>query len=146
MKGIFRSMMIIVTLSMFSCVSIAPIISFVDYSHYTSNGMFLTESNSVNFSYEPIGSINVLLYPGYTVERKQEVSGAKKEKGDDVYYSPNPVATRFKGSTIQEALRLVVEQAKDRGANAIINLKCEYVPGYKYTPPGWHVSGMAIKK
>jgi hypothetical protein len=139
-------MAFILTFSLTSCISITPVVSFVDYSQYSANGMFLTESNSVNFLYEPVGSINVLLYSGYTVDNKQEASEVKKEKGDDIYYSPNPVATRFKGSTIQEALRLVVEQAKDRGANAIINLKCEYVPGYKYTPPGWHVSGMAIKK
>jgi hypothetical protein len=123
-----------------------PVVSFVDYSYYNNNGMFLTESNSVNFSYEPVGSINVLLYSGYTVEKKSESSASKKDKGDDVYYSPVPGAAKFKGSPIQEAIRLAVDRAKEGGANAIINLKLNYVSGYKYTPPGWHVSGMAIKK
>lgn len=130
-----------------SCVIYSPLVSFVDYSTFNDNGIFLTESNSVNFTYEPIGSINILFYSDYTVKKKQETSGIKNEKGDDIYFSPTSRALKFKGSTaIQEALRLTVEQAKIKGANAIINLRYEYVPGYKYTPPGWHVSGMAIRK
>lgn len=141
-----KLLLIILVFALASCATYSPLVSFVDYSIYNSQGMFLTESNSVNFKYEPVGSINVLLYSGLANEKKQEQVIDKQEKGDDVYFSPMTGAMKFKGSTIQEALRLAVEQAKIKGANAIINLRYEYTQGYKYTPPGWHISGMAVKK
>lgn len=138
--------LLIIVFALASCAIYAPLVSFVDYSTYNKEGIFLTESNSVSFSYEPVGSINVLLYSGYTVEKKTEVTGVKKEKGDDVYFTSNPRALKFKGSTILEALKLAVDQAKNKGANAIINIRYEYVPSFKNTPDGWLISGMAVKK
>lgn len=51
-----------------------------------------------------------------------------------------------KNATAQGAIGLAIEQAKEKGANAIINLKYEYIPSYKNAPYGWAVTGMAIKK
>lgn len=40
----------------------------IDYSRYTSQGFFITESNSVSFDYKPIGSVVTV------------VKGTKKKK------------------------------------------------------------------
>lgn len=130
-----------------SCVTYTPLVSFVDYSSYNSEGIFLTESNSVSFKYEPVGSVNVILYSGFANEaKKAPMIEDKKEKGDDVYYSTNNGRLKYKDATIQEALRLAVENARNKGANAIINIRYEYVPAFKNNPDGWHMSGMAVKR
>ena len=97
-----KLVLIIVVITLASYETFFPLVSFVDYSSYNDDGIFLTESNSVSFKYEPIGSVNVILYSGYTVEKKKELSGAKKEKGDDVYFSPTAGAMKFRGSTTQD--------------------------------------------
>jgi hypothetical protein len=33
--------------------------SFIDYSYFTDKGIYVSESNSVNFDYTPMGSIDV---------------------------------------------------------------------------------------
>lgn len=42
-----------------SCVSLeqVTVTDVIDYSRFTKNGIFVTESNSVNFNYEPVGSV-----------------------------------------------------------------------------------------
>lgn len=72
-----------VVLTIFLLASCAPKISytksvgFVDYSVYQNKGIFLTESNSVNFEYDAIGSVTAVIYSGDAVltqkkERRQE--------------------------------------------------------------------------
>ena len=139
--------LIIIAFILASCATYSPLVSFVDYSSYNNDGIFLTESNSVSFKYEPIGSINVLLYSGFSNEvKKAPIIEDKKEKGDDIYYSANNGRLKYKDATIQEALRLAVENARSKGANSIINIRYEYVPAFKNNPDGWHMSGMAVKK
>ncbi len=133
-----------------SCSTYTPMVNFIDYSGYTDQGMFLTESNSVSFDYQPVGSINVLLYSGFAKTNQQPASTeTKKEKvlSDGVYYSGNSAQSKgnYQTATIQEALRIAVQEAKSKGANGIINLSFEYVPYTKGSPSGWYVSGMAIK-
>lgn len=55
-------------------------------------------------------------------------------------------STVHKNATVQEAIGIAIEQAKEKGANVIINLKYEYIPAYKNAPYGWDFTGMAIKK
>jgi len=133
-----------------SCSTYTPMVNFIDYSGYIDQGMFLTESNSVSFDYQPVGSINVLLYSGFAKTNQQPApTETKKEKvlSDGVYYSGNSAQSKgnYQTATIQEALRIAVQEAKSKGANGIINLSFEYVPYIKGSPSGWYVSGMAIK-
>jgi uncharacterized protein YbjQ (UPF0145 family) len=142
-----KLVLIILVLTLASCATYSPLVSFVDYSSYNNDGIFLTESNSVSFKYEPVGSINVLLYSGFANDvKKAPVIEDKKGKGDDIYYSANNGRLKYKDATIQEALRLAVENARNKGANAIINIRYEYIPAFKNNPDGWHMSGMAIKR
>lgn len=57
MKKIFFLM--IVTSILSSCVSLeqVTVTNVIDYSRFSKNGIFVTESNSVNFEYMPLGSV-----------------------------------------------------------------------------------------
>lgn len=140
---LFISAVILLT----SCVSLSPIVNFIDYSAYNDDGIFLTESNSVNFTYEPVGSVQVLLYSSYRQKEPVSKELAKERKMEDaIYGSSSTNLTVYQGATASDALNLAVNQAKKKGANAIINLKCDYFPAAKNAPSGWVVSGMAIRK
>ena len=105
---------------------------------------FLTDSNSVSFDYTPVRSINVLLYSGYI---KQNPEYRKENKAvDTVYDSSSSGRSKYQDATIQEALRIVVGQAKDKGADAVINLHYEYISAFKDQPARWYVSGVAVKR
>ncbi|MGV8136029.1 MAG: hypothetical protein AB2L20_12505 [Mangrovibacterium sp.] len=109
MKKIFLALSIAI---LTSCVTYSPLVNFVDYSAYNNDGMFLTESNSVNFDYTPVGSINVLLYSGYV---KQTPEYRKEDKAvDAVYYSSASGRSNHQDATTQEALRIVVGKANIR--------------------------------
>jgi len=85
-----------------------------------------------------------LLYSGYV---KQTPEYRKENKAvDAVYYSSASGRSNYQDATIQEALRIVVDQAKAKGADAVINLHYEYISAFKNQPAGWYVSGMAVKR
>lgn len=56
----------------------------IDFSAYAQKGFFITESNSVNFSYEPLGSITSVVTSGYEV-----ISGNKAANPKDDIYNRN---------------------------------------------------------
>lgn len=142
-----RLLFIFAVVLLTSCVSLSPIVNFIDYSAYNADGIFLTESNSVNFKYEPIGSVQVLLYSSFRQKEPVSKELAKERKMEDaIYGSSSTNRTVYQGATASEALNLAVSQAKNKGANAIINLKCDYFPASKNAPSGWIVSGMAVHK
>ena len=128
-----------------SCSTYSPLINFVDYSTYNDQGMFLTESNSVSFEYEPVGSVNVLLYSGYVTSSPDRTVDYRAMDYRANGYVPT-TKVNYQDATIQEALRIAVEKAKEQGANVIINLQYSFIPAVKTTPPGWRVSGMAAKR
>lgn len=100
-------------------------ISVLDYSRYTKDGFFITESNSVSFDYEPIASISVDMYDG---------------KVANTNYWGFPDAIR--------GLELLVQKAKYSKGNGIINLKIEpfSVKSANYQRSGIRLTGMAIKR
>jgi hypothetical protein len=94
--------------------------SVIDYSKYTKDGFFLSESNSVNFEYEAFGSVSAVILSG-----KKFGVGYKVANSDD-------------------AVRAVYEKAKSLGVDGLINLKFDYSTVDKRTIVS--VSGMAIKR
>jgi len=88
----------------------------IDYSKYTEKNFFITESNSVNFEYKPVGSIVV-----------ESVSG---------YYN-----SEFISANIDDAFIKLYQVAQKNKANGVINVKMNF--GY---PSKWIVSGMLILK
>jgi hypothetical protein len=99
--------------------------STIDYTTLTDKGIFVTESNSVNFDYKSIESITA-----------ESVSGWSKKKGD---YQREECSAK-------EAFDLIVEELQSIEADGLINLKFEYIPKTERTESKVIVSGMAIKK
>ncbi|SDG68422.1 hypothetical protein SAMN05421827_109152 [Pedobacter terrae] len=131
-----------------SCSVRLPVVrtsSAIDYSEYAKQGIFLTESNSVNFSYEPIASVSAIHLSGYELSDK----GEKKFK-DDVLGSlsgTNVVTTGvFSSATRSSVLAELCKKAHLAGGNGIINLKINFVPATPSTYSGYEATGMAIKK
>ncbi len=104
-----------------SCASVqmpAPrsYVSVIDYSALTGEGFFVTESNSVSFNYEPIGSIMV-----------EEVGGwgkiQPKDVGKDDAYSSRSGKNVYLYPEMSDAFGTLKKQLAEMGANGIINLK-----------------------
>ena len=130
----------------------------IDYSPYTNEGFFLTESNVVSFPYQALGSIEGRARSGY--EEKINTKQGAKRLHDDVYGKEHKLSWSyvkpgdFREATPEDALRMALSEAKSMGANGLINLRIEYLPAiyetYKDLVPvfyaGYSVKGMAIKK
>lgn len=99
----------------------------IDYYKYTEKGFFITESNSVNFNYEPVGSVVV-----------ESISG---------YYNSEYVA-----ANIDDAFIKLYQISQKNNANGVINVKINFVNSYQdvstkeFHPNRWVVTGMLIKK
>lgn len=146
MKKLRLTAFLFTSLLLGSCVSYQPVTNYVDYSAYSQSGMFLTESNSVSFEYQPMGSVQVLLYDGYVPTLKAKTQERSKNKEDGIYYQSGYTSQTKRNATLKDALGMAVEVAKENGGNGIINLRYEYLPKWKMTPGRWQVTGMAIKK
>lgn len=98
---------------------------FIDYSAYGDSNFFITESNSVSFPYEPMGSVTAIVLSGNM-----------------------PNTSHWVEAKPQAAMRAAVEKARLAGANGLINLK---ISSYETTTDGklrigLIVTGMAIKR
>lgn len=118
---------------------------YTDYSNLSKQGFFVTESNSVSFDYEPIGSMVLQQESGQT-KVKVEKEKKKVTGYDDIYGEERPqkqpkTKSNYKWATAQGAMADFAAEAKQRGANGVIGLKITYGPEYSVI-----VSGMIIKK
>lgn len=124
--------------------------SAIDFSEVTRAGFFLSESNSVSFPYEPVGSVTAVVESGY------EVVGQQKNQTPDEVYSYQDLAKmkfgKYKYATPEDAISELISSAQELGANGIINLKTTYGSaiydknGAIVSPSSYVVSGMAIKR
>lgn len=98
-----------------------------DYTPMTDKGIFVTESNSVDFDYLPIGSV---------ISVTSAAFDSFVIKGDDV-------SVRYKPIDLNKAFDDISQKLIDKGANGIINLKIES----SYLNNGCYitVTGMAIR-
>lgn len=142
------------TLLLFSCGPIKypyrQYSSAIDFSDVTRSGFFITESNSVSFPYDPIGSVSAVAESGYEV-----IKGAKEQTQDDIYSFDELSKMKFgkyKFAQPEDVISELISSAKELGANGIINLKITYTPatyannGIIISPSSYVASGMAIKK
>ena len=122
----------------------------IDYRDYTSRGFFITETNSVSFDYDAIGSIIVTVEEGYHItEAKKEKPRIKERlhgvrKGDI-----EPKYGEFIKANIYDALDELYSEAIAAGANGVISLRIETIYTHKDGVPvvtGYVVRGMAINK
>ena len=72
--------------------------TFVDYSEFTKQGIFVTESNSVNFDYKPLGSVVSVTQGAW--------SGLSSKKID-----------------ADEAFKDIADKVKNAGGNGLINFR-----------------------
>lgn len=137
----------------------------VDYSSYAERGFFMTESNSVNFDYQPIGSIYVQTSSGY------DSTGIKQPKQKNYMYSSNQYSSStriiyndelrteakiktgpWRSVGFVTAIEVLYKKSIELGADGLINLNRTYVPaqysknGGIIYPDKVIITGMAIKR
>lgn len=94
----------------------------IDYSQYVKQDFFITEASSVSFSYEPVASVYTFVYTG-------------KEK------------SKLKRATYKDGIEAICKEAKQKGANGIINLKYDAIYDKKSGIVDYvYIKGMAIKR
>lgn len=119
----------------------------IDFSVYSQKGFFITESNSVSFSYESVGSISAVVSSGYEVLNSENL-----ESTDDVYGSSKKIKYgKMITASVNDALDELYNSAVSLGADGIINFRSEYVPAsydksVLTTPDSYIVSGMGIRR
>lgn len=149
MKKIF--LLIFIFSLLFSCTSTKFIpyenAVVLDYSYLKEKGIYISESDNVDFSYEPISSIFIEVRGGEHVKNE-------KDKGRVVDGIYGDLATKKQKTTIDPniaSVRRIYEELQRLNANGIIGLKVQLllpVPIDKdvYYGSGYAISGMAIKR
>jgi hypothetical protein len=118
--------------------------STIDYAYLSQKGIFVTESNSVNFDYEPLGSIYVECTGGWVKKKYKE--------GDDMedIYMTTLGSVKYLPPTFEDAYQLILSEVKKLRANGVINLKIrtvsEYQSTYKVYVDKIIITGMCIRK
>lgn len=115
---------------------------YLDYSFFKERKFFVTETNTVSFPYESLGSICVVVSSGKVY---------KSVNGKDDYKPLYQRNGSFKYATLEDTYQLVYNLSKAKGANGILGLKVEYIKPDKFSGKdkfnsGYMISGMAIKK
>ncbi len=147
-----KVLLLIVSVCMFtSCATYQPapksFVGIIDYSVLTSKGIFVTESNSVNFDYQAIGSVIAEETGGWVPK-----SSAKQKPASaaDDYYVSSSSKKNYIAPDIQVAFDNIAEHLLSLRANGIINLKIttssEIDLVSKLSVDKIIVSGMAIRK
>lgn len=110
----------------------------IDFSKYSDDGFFITEATSVSFEYKPIAAVMIEAKSGF------EVIGTKKRK---IIEDDGTVRTvdadkygNFKFADIDDCFVKLHKIAKDKGANAVMNVKIDIIDSR------WIVTGMLIEK
>lgn len=146
-KFIFLTLSLLVLSSCSTSIKYCETVGYIDYSQYASKGVFITESNSVNFEYEPLGSISVLVEDGYK-------KGTRRSKYNYVDLDGNRHLTEeyeyWAKASYNSALDVAVDSIISKGGNGIINLKINHTVQPINTKEQYRniifLSGMVIKK
>ena len=144
MKRILLFLLLLVILSSCTVVKYAEYADILDYSKYSNDNFFITESNSVSFEYKPIGSVSIEVISGF--EKNKEKRPPRIIHGD--IYNPewgNYKDSNYKKANCSHALSRIVDESKKQGANGIINLKFTYRRNENGSITSVYASGMAIK-
>ena len=117
--------------------------SLIDYSEYTKNGFFITESNTLNKEYAPVASLQVECRSGYELITPAQT---RTDNSGTVWTVKAAKYGEYKQATPESAVAAFVSLAKESGANGIINLEITVLtPNTGKLDGGFLVSGMAIK-
>lgn len=149
MKKVSIVLMLLLTLCFTSCVSLLPkphsYSSCIDYGYLSQQGVFITESNSVSFDYQPLGSLYVECTGGWDKKRAK----LENSEMEDIYME-DAKNNSYVPATIEEAFDLALAELDRLKGNGIINFKIstvtEYLPSYKISVNKIILTGMCIKK
>lgn len=149
MKKIILYSLIAFALCLTSCVSYPEhrqYVGMINYSEFDRQGLFVTESNSVNFAYTPIGSIIVEDIGGMAPGKATvEVSNG----GGDDLYSGTKRRNKYISPDHGRAVALAIKALKNVGATGMINMRIqfsmEYSPIERVSVGKITITGMAIK-
>ena len=119
---------------------------FVDYRQAAGGKVFLTESNSVSFEYNPVGSILIEETAGTFKEYKEMSEKEKSRNLDPIYgdYQPD-MSKGYRFPTAASALDYAANKALEMGGDGIINLKMVSTRS-KDKRMQLVISGMVIKR
>ena len=138
----------VAAMALTSCVSVpkfTQVAYALDYQKAGKGRVFITESNSVNFDYEPIASLVVVEEEGKSVS-KVEIA---EEKGDEVYGPQSTIKVKTKGwrdANLYSALEFAVEQCEKMGGDGIINLRNRTITNSVGHVTSVEVTGMVIRR
>ena len=106
--------------------------SFFDYSEYAKEGFMISPDPYVG-NFDACGEIIVIINPASFIKKGKSTLNQSLNKYETSEYLEDEVIHS------QELLRIFVDRAKSKGANAITN--------FRYTSSGYHkLSGFAIKR
>lgn len=110
----------ILFISLASCVSVQQYTTtnIIDYSEFAKQGIFVSESNSVSFDYQPLGSVVSITQGGSTLFYSQRIDA-------------------------NEAFKEIASKVKSVGGNGLINFKFNVMTTKSSSL--MTVSGMAIR-
>jgi hypothetical protein len=120
--------------------------SIIDYSALTEQGYFVTESNSVSFEYQGIGSVFATSVGGWT---KKTTTKKRTDHDSGMYYSATESTTTkyyYVHPDINEAFNKLSRKLKELNADGIINLRFEFYGNGQDSQSKIAVTGMAIKR
>lgn len=133
---------------MTACTTKLPYVAspqFIDYQTYAAQGIFITEANSASFDYTPLGSVSVVVFPGYTTAVRPA-----QNNHEDLYGKTKTTEqyNKWQSADVTDAIELAVKEAKQQGGNGIINFKIQPTSETdgKIARHGFLVSGMVISK
>lgn len=121
--------------------------SALDYSKYSNQGFFISESNSVSFDYKPIASVVAEFQTGYEpLIRNGKAVVWENEWGMKVPKTTKKLIPATREGVTEELYKKAVQI----GANGIINFEISTIRVYTketgYITTGYVATGMAIKK
>ena len=102
---------------------------YTDYSKYTQQGFFITESNSAPFDYNPVGSIFIRQKAGKMSDVEILSQNVKEPKGYDELYGDLEMkrsVNNIKRPSDDSVLQAAFEFAKSQNADGIINISFKY--------------------
>jgi uncharacterized protein YbjQ (UPF0145 family) len=122
----------------------------MDYSILTIKGIYVNESDKVNFEYQTLGSVETQSIGGYV--SKAQSDNSTQETINDVNYQEiktkkakaHGFNKEYVAPSYDEALGVMALKLEELGANGVINLKVRAENGELYDKIT--VTGTAIKR
>lgn len=126
-------------------------VGWTDYSQFRDAGIFVTESPSVSFPYESLGSVSSYAVGGWVKSKNTKRDG--DDSRSDIYGSSTAtrMTTRvYTEPDTQTMIADIVSEVKRKGGDGVINLEItygvKYLKQFKTNVSTATISGMVIRR